>query len=137
MIKKCGNCTQMYQHIIHLSTTKDQKQRSTTNVITFSLVIFSFISGNIPAARAYGGNISQLVSHIEKLYCFHHELLNRFKISISQMTMTLFYFIFSCLYHQTLTDLTNVASMWLIYLVFRVVFFCFAFPRSVSCAQCR
>jgi len=62
---------------------------------------------------------------IEKLYCFHHELLNRFEISISQMTITLFCFIFSCLYHQTLTDLTNVASMWLIYLVFRVVFFCF------------
>jgi hypothetical protein len=33
------------------------------SVITFSLVIFSFISGNIPAARVYGGNISQLVSH--------------------------------------------------------------------------
>jgi hypothetical protein len=43
------------------------------------------------------------------------------------MTMTLFYFIFSCLYHQTLTDLTNVASMWLIYLVFVSCFFVLLF----------
>ena len=69
----------------------------------------------------------ELKLSIDKLYCFHHELLNRFEISISQMTITLFCLIFSCLYHQTLTDLTNVASMWLIYLVFVLCFFVLLF----------
>jgi hypothetical protein len=75
----------------------------------FPIVNFPFICSNIPAAPAYGVYISQLIqysracgsyqnyllvklkSSLRKFYGCHHDLVDRYGISVSQMTMDMFH----------------------------------------------
>jgi len=89
---------------------------------TFSIVNFPFISSNMPVSPTYGVYISQLIrysndcakysdfmgncwckiylnkvatslkSSLQKFYGRHHNLVDRYKISISQMIMDLLLF---------------------------------------------